>query len=77
MNANEVVYLSLLTLIYRAGPVSPSEGGSPFGEDCVAAARAALQAHHLCSTKYRENLEFAWGIYLSWYVIKILSVDRS
>ncbi|TGO45205.1 hypothetical protein BOTNAR_0689g00040 [Botryotinia narcissicola] len=45
-HANDVVFLSLLTLIYRSIPSESSDTLSPFNQQCLEAAQAALAAHH-------------------------------
>ncbi|KAL3419885.1 fungal specific transcription factor domain-containing protein [Phlyctema vagabunda] len=68
LEGDEVVYWSLLTLIYRAAPKDPQES-SPFNKDCINAARSALAAHQSCALKYRDDHEYMWTIYLHWTLL--------
>ncbi|EPE30121.1 hypothetical protein GLAREA_12844 [Glarea lozoyensis ATCC 20868] len=67
--ANDVVYFSLLTLIHRAIPNNEPGISSPFNHECLAAARAALAAHHLCFTNYKDQHKYIWTIYLQWTIL--------
>jgi hypothetical protein len=64
--ANDVVYFSLLTLIHRSIPNNEIGGSSPFSHECLAAARAALSAHHVCYENYKDQHKYIWTIYLQW-----------
>ncbi|KAF7916258.1 uncharacterized protein EAE97_012136 [Botrytis byssoidea] len=63
-HANDVVFLSLLTLIYRSIPSESSDTLSPFNQQCLEAAQAALAAHHSCYLNYMHKHKYIWTIYL-------------
>ncbi|TGO67454.1 hypothetical protein BELL_0891g00010 [Botrytis elliptica] len=68
-HANDVVFLSLLTLIYRSIPSESSDTLSPFNQQCLEAAQAALAAHHSCYLNYMNKHKYIWTIYLQWTVL--------
>ncbi|KAF7951478.1 hypothetical protein EAE96_006787 [Botrytis aclada] len=67
--ANDVVFLSLLTLIHRAIPNENPDTLSPFNQQCLEAAQAALAAHNFCYVNYKDKHKYMWTIYLQWTVL--------
>lgn len=65
LKADEVVYLSLLTLIYRAMP--PLAGSSSaFNQTCIDVARKALQSHQSCMEMIEPTDIFLLSAYINW-----------
>lgn len=65
----EIVHnMSLLTLIYRAMPAeNPSE--MVFSQECIAAARAALETHEACVSSLVDDQSLSPDIvetFISW-----------
>lgn len=63
--SDDVLRLSLLTLVYRASPTSP---GSPsvFIPDCLEAARAALQRHQDFVNTFADVSSNYFTSYIHW-----------
>lgn len=66
--SDDVLRLSLLTLVYRASPTSP---GSPsaFIPDCLEAARATLQRHHDFVTTFKDITSSYFTSYIHWTLL--------
>lgn len=65
-HSDEVVYHSVMALIYRAIPPPISQAPSTFSQDCVNSARKSLQAHLLCANTYKYKNSKLWGGYVQW-----------
>ena len=64
--ANQVLLLSVLTLIYRAIPAAA--GPQPdVSADCIAAARAALEEHQKCIEMIPSDNVSILIMHLNWY----------
>ncbi|OLN82133.1 putative transcriptional regulatory protein C11D3.07c 4, partial [Colletotrichum chlorophyti] len=65
--SDEVLRLSLLTIIYRAVPSPP---GSPttFGAECIEAARATLQRHEVCMAIMARDSFYLFPMYMNWTI---------
>lgn len=63
--SDEVLRLSLLTIIYRAVPSPP---GSPttFSTECIDAARATLQRHQDCMKIMAKDGYYLFPMYMNW-----------
>ncbi|KAK1978354.1 fungal-specific transcription factor domain-containing protein [Colletotrichum cereale] len=68
LSSDSVLRLSLLTLVYRAGPRIE---GSPttFGPECIKAARAALEKHRECVAIMRKSHDVYFSTYIHWTVL--------
>ncbi|KAF9874828.1 hypothetical protein CkaCkLH20_07522 [Colletotrichum karsti] len=66
--SDEVLRLSLLTIIYRAVPSPP---GSPttFGTECIDAARATLQRHQDCMEIMAKDGYYLFPMYMNWTIL--------
>jgi len=64
--SDEVVYHSVLALIYRAIPPRSSETPSTFSRNCVYSARKSLQAHLMCANTYKNKNSKLWAGYIQW-----------
>jgi len=65
--ADDVLRLSLLTLVYRSVPNPP---GSPttFSPECIRAARATLNIHQDCIAIINTSTLGLFSTYMHWYV---------
>lgn len=63
--SDDVLRLSLLTLIYRASPL-PANSRSTFIPECVEAARATLQRHQDCMDLLGKDNSFYFPSYVHW-----------
>ncbi|KAF4824186.1 putative transcriptional regulatory protein [Colletotrichum siamense] len=66
--SDEVLRLSLLTIIYRAVPSPP---GSPttFSTECIDAARATLQRHQDCMKIMAKDGYYLFPMYMNWTIL--------
>ncbi|KAL0943723.1 fungal specific transcription factor domain-containing protein [Colletotrichum truncatum] len=66
--SDEVLRLSLLTIIYRAVPSPP---GSPttFSTECIDAARATLQRHQDCVEIMAKDGYYLFPMYMNWTIL--------
>jgi len=76
LQADEVTYWSLLTLIYRATPCSTTTNG--LNPQCVETARRALEVHYQCAQLHFNPTEsdcelsrMGWGSYIDWFIIHL------
>lgn len=70
IKSNQVGYLAVLTLIYRAIPPA-ADAKTAFVEECVSVARLALELHQACMQVLRgcsDGAEDVVSMYLHWYV---------
>lgn len=74
-HSDEVVFHSVMALIYRAIPPPSSQAPSTFSRDCVYSARKSLQAHLLCANGYKYKNSKLWAGYIQWYGFFLLSHD--
>ncbi|KAH7120307.1 hypothetical protein B0J13DRAFT_457112, partial [Dactylonectria estremocensis] len=66
--SDDILCLSLLTLVYRASP-SPPESSTPFISECIDAARRCLRRHQDCMAII-ENVHSAnFTIYMHWTLL--------
>lgn len=65
--SDEVVFHSVMALIYRAIPPPSSQAPSTFSLDCLYSARKSLQAHLQCANTYKFKNYNIWAGYLHWY----------
>lgn len=63
--SDNVFRLSLLTLVYRAAPMS-SGSATTFSSSCVAAARATLEKHEECMAVMRKSSTPYFATYMHW-----------
>ncbi|CAG8143450.1 unnamed protein product [Penicillium salamii] len=67
---DKVSRLSILTLIYRAIPASPTSGSTAtFIPECIETAREALEAHRKCGAALRETDDFMKTSYMHWAIL--------
>lgn len=66
--SDDVLYYSILTLIYRAIP-APKGAKSTFTPACVAAARTALQKHDGCMAMLRPYGSLLVNLYIQWTIL--------
>lgn len=67
--SDDVLCLSLLTLVYRAAPPRPSTSSSIFSIDCIQAARLTLERHQDCM-KIIKKTNFIWfPTYVRWTLL--------
>ncbi|KAJ5344597.1 hypothetical protein N7452_002601 [Penicillium brevicompactum] len=66
--SDDVLRLSLLTLVYRAAP--PTKGTSTtFSSNCIKVAAATLQRHHDCINVIRKNGSIYFAKYIHWTLL--------
>ncbi|KAH3269453.1 hypothetical protein KXW55_003958 [Aspergillus fumigatus] len=66
--SDDVLRLSLLTLVYRAAP--PTKGSSTtFSLSCIKAAETALRRHHDCIDVIRKNGSIYFAKYIHWTLL--------
>lgn len=63
--SDDVLRLSLLTLVYRAAPPT-KESSTTFNLNCIKAAAATLQVHHDCINVIRKNSSIYFAKYIHW-----------
>lgn len=63
--SDEVLRLSLLTIIYRAVP-SPPGSATTFSTECINAARATLQRHEDCMSIMEKDGFRLFPMYMNW-----------
>ena len=63
--SDDVLRLSLLTLVYRASPPSV-ESPTPFIPECIEAARLTLQRHQDCMAVIENVHSIYFPVYISW-----------
>ncbi|KAL2862573.1 putative C6 transcription factor [Aspergillus lucknowensis] len=68
IRCDEVCRFSVLTLIYRAIPPQPGTAGT-FIDECIEAARGALQSHKSCMLLLKEATEASKLSYLHWSIL--------
>ncbi|KAL3420027.1 fungal specific transcription factor domain-containing protein [Phlyctema vagabunda] len=68
----QVGYYSLLTIVYRAMPLSPGDM-STMNSECVVSARKALQLHMELAMQYQKSSD-VWQGYINWYVWTLRSM---
>lgn len=73
--SDEVLRLSLLTIIYRAVP-SPPGSATTFGTECINAARATLQRHEDCMAIMAKDAYYLFPMYMNWCVLSYVSILR-
>lgn len=66
--SDEVLRLSLLTLVYRAAPPT-TESPTTFSSNCIKAAEATLQRHRDCIDVIRQNGSIYFGKYIHWTLL--------
>lgn len=72
--SDQVHYLAILCLIYRAAPQASSAPNSvrapaSLSPECIDAARKALQAHLEGSNKYKGKNNELWNVYIHWAIL--------
>lgn len=70
----EIMYYSLLTLVYRTIPPGPNDSSTIFNNDCIETARLALKAHQRNSERYKDSNSYIWHGYISWWVETYTSI---
>ncbi|KAK7425531.1 hypothetical protein QQZ08_007972 [Neonectria magnoliae] len=68
MVSDDVLRLSLLTLVYRAAP-RPAGSVMTFSSDCIKAARATLERHQDCIVVMRKSNEAYFPTYFHWTLL--------
>jgi len=63
----EMTILANLTLVYRALPPEKTAHPLRFSEECIAAAREALQWHQNLTLRYLNKRDIAIRVYVDWY----------
>ncbi|GKT40882.1 putative transcriptional regulatory protein [Colletotrichum spaethianum] len=66
--SDEVLRLSLLTIIYRAVP-SPPGSITTFGTECINAARATLKRHEDCMAVMAKDGYYLFPMYMNWTIL--------
>ncbi|GKT58551.1 fungal specific transcription factor domain-containing protein [Colletotrichum tofieldiae] len=66
--SDEVLRLSLLTIIYRAVP-SPPGSVTTFGTECIDAARATLKRHEDCMAVMARDGYYLFPMYMNWTIL--------
>ncbi|CAG8947963.1 unnamed protein product [Penicillium salamii] len=66
--SDDVLRLSLLTLVYRAAPPT-KDTSTAFSSNCIEAAEATLQRHHDCISVIRENGSIYFTKYIHWTLL--------
>ncbi|KAF6834065.1 fungal specific transcription factor domain-containing protein [Colletotrichum plurivorum] len=66
--SDEVLRLSLLTIIYRAVP-SPPGSQTTFSTECIDAARATLQRHQDCMEIMAKDGYYLFPMYMNWTIL--------
>ncbi|KAJ3547328.1 hypothetical protein NM208_g1568 [Fusarium decemcellulare] len=67
-SSDNVTYLSVSTLIHRAVPCQ-TNSATIFTDDCIASARAALEAHDKCTQMLDKGRPLLLSTYLSWTIL--------
>lgn len=65
--SDEILRLSLLTLVLRAAP-QPAGAPTTFSPSCTEAARATLHRHQDCMAIIEKSSEDFLPVYVHWYV---------
>lgn len=77
--SDNVLRLSLLTLVHRAAPRLPGSA-TTFNSDCIAAARTTLQKHEECIALIQRSATPYLATYMHWYassyIWAIPNIDR-
>ncbi|SPO01632.1 uncharacterized protein DNG_04306 [Cephalotrichum gorgonifer] len=68
MHTDDVLRLSLLTLVYRAAPREES-CSTTFSSNCIKAARATLQRHQECIAFMEKSSPIYFATYLHWTLL--------
>ncbi|TIC99987.1 putative transcriptional regulatory protein C11D3.07c [Colletotrichum higginsianum] len=66
--SDEVLRLSLLTIIYRAVP-SPPGSSTTFSTECIGAARATLKRHEDCMAIMAKDGYYLFPMYMNWTIL--------
>jgi hypothetical protein len=66
-DSTNVVYFSVLTIVYQAIPATASSFGisSVFYSECLISARKALECHRSAISKFKEDYAY-WRSYIHW-----------
>ncbi|KAF5011950.1 hypothetical protein FDECE_1956 [Fusarium decemcellulare] len=67
-SSDDVTYLSVSALIHRAVP-SQTSTTTIFTDECIASARAALEAHNKCAQILEKGRPTLLSTYLSWTIL--------
>ncbi|RDI77480.1 hypothetical protein Vi05172_g12470 [Venturia inaequalis] len=70
-HSDELVFHSVMALIYRAIPPPSSQAPSAFSQECVYSARNSLQAHLLCANNFKYKNSKLWAGYIQWNILNI------
>ncbi|KAI9930802.1 hypothetical protein MW887_011560 [Aspergillus wentii] len=66
--SDDILRLSLLTLVYRAAPPT-KESSTSFSSNCIKAAQATLQRHHDCMHVIHRNHPIYFSKYIHWTLL--------
>ncbi|KAL2754889.1 hypothetical protein ACRALDRAFT_2107864, partial [Sodiomyces alcalophilus JCM 7366] len=66
--SDNVFYLSLLTLVYRAAP-RPASAPTTFSDECIKAARATLAKHQDCMEVLEKSNSIFFPTYVHWTLL--------
>ncbi|KAH2457207.1 hypothetical protein KXW63_002871 [Aspergillus fumigatus] len=66
--SDEIMRLSMLTLVHRAVPVQP-DSMTTFNKDCISSARAALEAHREFVTELGDRGSPLLSVYINWTIL--------
>ncbi|KAL9049665.1 MAG: hypothetical protein Q9206_005416 [Seirophora lacunosa] len=66
LQSQEIIFQSLLTLIYRMIPPTHSNHPLQFCDDCVQAARAALNLHNRAWQEMAARGAYDWRVFIHW-----------
>ncbi|CAG7997039.1 unnamed protein product [Penicillium salamii] len=66
--SDDVLHLSLLTLVYRAAPPS-KEASTTFSSNCIKTAQATLQRHHDCMEVISKTDNIYFPKYIHWTLL--------
>ncbi|ROT38994.1 fungal-specific transcription factor domain-containing protein [Sodiomyces alkalinus F11] len=66
--SDDVLYLSLLTLVYRAAP-RPASSPTTFSDECIKAARATLARHQDCMEVLEKSNSIFFPTYVHWTLL--------
>ncbi|KNG83521.1 putative fungal specific transcription factor [Aspergillus nomiae NRRL 13137] len=68
--SDDVLRLSLLTLVHRATPPTQQQPSSTaFSSNCIKAAQATLQRHHDCMEVIHKNQDVYFPMYIHWTLL--------
>ena len=63
--SDEVIYYTMLTMIYRGTP-TPTNETYDANVECLCAARLALERHQTCAKIHKDSGDEMWSMYLQW-----------